>query len=196
MAHSPWPEFSPCQRDSLLALARASITQACAGAPLPGDDPQLQRALAEPAFAASRGCFVTLLREHALRGCIGTLEPRRALALDVVSNARSAAMRDPRFAPVDPHELREITVQLSVLTPQQAFTVANEAELLAQLEPHRDGLTLADGVRQATFLPKVWEQLPDPAAFLAQLKRKAGLAPDHWSRTLRFWRYRAEDFSE
>jgi len=68
--------------------------------------------------------------------------------------------------------------------------------LLDVLEPYVNGLTLEDGARRATFLPKVWEQLPDPAAFLQQLQAKAGLAPDHWSTTMRFWRYRAENFSE
>ena len=74
--------------------------------------------------------------------------------------------------------------------------VANESELLDVLEPFVDGLTLEDGARRATFLPKVWEQLPEPVTFLHQLKAKAGLAPDHWSATLRFWRYHAENFSE
>lgn len=196
MVHSPCTEFTGHQRERLLTLARTSITQACAGSPMPGDDPHLLIALAEPAFAANRSCFVTLLRERALRGCIGSLEPRRPLAEDVVANAHGAAFRDPRFAPVTAAELPRITVQLSVLSPQQIFAVASEAELLAQLEPCIDGLTLEDGDRRATFLPKVWEQLPDPAAFLHHLKAKAGLPPDHWSRTLRFWRYRAENFSE
>lgn len=196
MAHSPSTEFSGHQRERLLTLARTSITQACAGSPMPDNDPQLLAALAEPALAAQRNCFVTLLRERALRGCIGSLEPRRPLAEDVAANAHGAAFLDPRFPTVTTAELPQITVQLSVLSPQQAFVVANEAELLEQLEPGIDGLTLEDGGRRATFLPKVWEQLPDPATFLHHLKAKAGLPPDHWSRTLRFWRYRAENFSE
>jgi hypothetical protein len=196
MAHSPCTEFTAGLRANLLALARTSITQTCAGAPLGDDAPELHAALTEPAFAARRNCFVTLLRNGALRGCIGSLEPRRPLAEDVVANAAAAAFRDPRFAPVAAPELPRITVQLSVLSLQQPFPVASQAELLEQLEPFVDGLTLEDGANRATFLPKVWEQLPDPATFLLHLKAKAGLPPDHWSHTLRFWRYRAENFSE
>ncbi len=194
--HSPCTEFSDDQRERLLALARTTITQACAGTPLQADHPQRLAALADPAFTARRNCFVSLLRERALRGCIGSLEAQRALAEDVIANAHGAAFRDPRFAPVTTAELPAITVQLSVLSPQQEFAVASEAELLLLLEPGVDGLTLADGARRATFLPKVWEQLPAPATFLRQLKAKAGLPPDHWSGTLRWWRYRAENFSE
>lgn len=163
---------------------------------MPADHPQLLAALGEPAFAQVRNCFVTLLHNGTLRGCIGSLSPRRPLAEDVTANAHSAAFRDPRFPAVTAVELPDIEVQLSILSPQQPLAVSSKAELLDVLEPCVDGLTLEDGTRRATFLPKVWEQLPDPAAFVQQLQAKAGLAPDHWSATLRIWRYRAENFSE
>lgn len=196
MAPSPSIEFNASERDRLLTLARTSIAQGCAGSGMPADDPQLVAALDESAFAQVRNCFVTLLRDGALRGCIGSLSPSRPLAEDVVVNAHNAAFRDPRFAAVTAAELAYIEVQLSILSPQQPLAVASESELLAVLEPFVDGLTLEDGANRATFLPKVWEQLPDPAAYLQQLKAKAGLAPGHWSTTMRFWRYHAENFSE
>ncbi|MGR9093179.1 MAG: AmmeMemoRadiSam system protein A [Gammaproteobacteria bacterium] len=196
MAHSPSVEFNAGARDRLLTLARASIAHGCAGSAMPAEHAHLVAALGEPAFAQARNCFVTLLRDGALRGCIGSLSPSRPLAEDVARNAHSAAFRDPRFTAVTATELPHIEVQLSILSPQQPLAVASESELLNVLEPFVDGLTLEDGANRATFLPKVWEQLPDPAAFLQQLKAKAGLAPGHWSTTMRFWRYHAENFSE
>ena len=130
--------------------------------------------------------FVTLTSGRApggaLRGCIGSLEARRPLRADVEANAVAAALHDPRFAPLTARELDDTVVEVSVLSAPAALPVADEAELLARLRPGVDGVVLSACGRRATFLPQVWEQLPDPADFLARLRRKAGLPADYWGR--------------
>ena len=130
--------------------------------------------------------FVTLTSGRApggaLRGCIGSLEARRPLREDVEANAVAAALHDPRFAPLTARELDDTVVEVSVLSAPTALPAADEAELLARLRPGVDGVVLSACGRRATFLPQVWEQLPDPADFLARLRRKAGLPADYWGR--------------
>ena len=130
--------------------------------------------------------FVTLTSGRApggaLRGCIGSLEARRPLREDVEANAVAAALHDPRFAPLTARELDDTLVEVSVLSAPAALPAADEAELLARLRPGVDGVVLSACGRRATFLPQVWEQLPDPADFLARLRRKAGLPADYWGR--------------
>ena len=130
--------------------------------------------------------FVTLtsgrLPGGPLRGCIGTLQAHRPLRDDVEANAVAAATRDPRFPPLSRAELEDAVVEVSVLSAPTALPVADEAELLARLRPGVDGVILSDAGHRATFLPQVWEQLPDPADFLARLRRKAGLPADYWGR--------------
>ena len=130
--------------------------------------------------------FVTLTSGRApggaLRGCIGSLEARRPLREDVEANAVAAALHDPRFAPLSARELDDTVVEVSVVSAPAALPVADEAELLARLRPGVDGVVLSACGRRATFLPQVWEQLPDPADFLAHLRRKAGLPADYWGR--------------
>ncbi len=143
-------------------------------------------------LASAGASFVTLRAEGELRGCIGSIAARRALAIDVAENARSAALSDRRFAPVGAHELAGIEIELSLLTPPEALAVGSRAELLAALVPRLDGLVLEENDRRATFLPAVWEQLPDPESFVLHLERKAGLAAGSWSAARRAFRYRAE----
>jgi AmmeMemoRadiSam system protein A len=146
-----------------------------------------------PEFSLNRATFVTLTQNSQLRGCIGSLEAYRPLAIDVAHNAFAAAFQDPRFPPVsDSSELDRLDLHLSLLTPAEPLVFASEADLLAQLVPYEDGLIFADGPRRGTFLPLVWESLPDPVQFLEHLKLKAGLPRNHWSDTVRVWRYRAE----
>lgn len=140
--------------------------------------------------------FVTLTRDGQLRGCIGTLEVWRALGRDVVSNAVSAAVRDPRFPALTSRDWPGITVEVSVLSPLQPFEVTSEDDLLATLVPHRDGLVLESGGHRATFLPQVWQTLPTPREFLVHLKRKAGLADSWWDPHARWSRYTVAEFSE
>jgi AmmeMemoRadiSam system protein B/AmmeMemoRadiSam system protein A len=138
--------------------------------------------------------FVTLTCEGRLRGCVGSLAAHRALAADVSANAVRAGFEDPRFHPVTANELARADVEIALLSAAAPIAVRDEADLLARLRPGRDGLILQEGERRATFLPKVWEQLSSPPDFLRHLKRKAGLAPDHWSPDVKVWRYVAESF--
>lgn len=150
---------------------------------------------APPALANHGACFVTLKRQGQLRGCIGSLEPRRALIEDVAENAFAAAFRDPRFEPLRIDELADLDIHVSVLTPATPLRFIDERDALAQLRPGIDGVVLEDTSlkRRGTFLPAVWESLPEPTQFWQQLKRKAGLPVDHWSDTMRVSVYQAID---
>lgn len=182
-------------REALLALAREAIRAALDGEPARGTDglpaavdpAALPAALLEPGAA-----FVTLQREGELRGCIGSLTPRRALASDVAANARAAAFDDPRFPPLARWELADLEIHLAIVGPAEPLVVGSERELLAALRPGIDGLILEAGIYRATFLPAVWENLPDPRDFVAHLKRKAGLPADAWGPDFTFSRYTVE----
>ncbi|WP_338114108.1 AmmeMemoRadiSam system protein A [Thiorhodococcus mannitoliphagus] len=142
-----------------------------------------------------RASFVTLEMDADLRGCIGALEAYRPLVQDVAHNAFAAAFQDPRFPPLSSAEYPRLTIKVSVLTAPEPLAFASEAELLQQLRPGADGLILKDARHRGTFLPAVWEQLPDPIDFLAHLKRKAGLPMDYWSNDLEVLRYTTESFA-
>jgi AmmeMemoRadiSam system protein B/AmmeMemoRadiSam system protein A len=147
-----------------------------------------------PLLAARRATFVTLELDGRLRGCIGSLAPHMPLAVDVVTNACKAATADPRFPPLSAEELGRVAVHVSILSHPRPIEAASEAELLRALHPDVDGLIIRDGPRQALFLPSVWASLPEPAAFLRQLRLKAGLAADHWSPSFLAWRFGTEAF--
>ena len=140
--------------------------------------------------------FVTLTLQGALRGCIGTLEAYRPLGLDVRENAVAAAFRDPRFKPLTLAEFDEIRVEVSLLSTSEPLTVVSEAEALATLRPNVDGVVFEYGHYRSTFLPQVWEQFPEPAEFLAHLKRKAGLPVDFWAEQVRLSRYTVSKWKE
>jgi AmmeMemoRadiSam system protein B/AmmeMemoRadiSam system protein A len=172
----------------LLAHARASIAEALRLIALPAP---------EHAFLNQPGAtFVTLRKAGDLRGCIGSLSPRRLLREDVRANARAAAFDDPRFDPLVAEEYGEIDVEVSVLSASTPLPVASEADLYARLRPGIDGLVLELGHRRSTFLPQVWDTLAAPRDFVGELKRKAGLPRDFWSAELRFARYTVEKFTE
>jgi AmmeMemoRadiSam system protein A len=151
---------------------------------------------AHPPLDKPGASFVTLHRHGELRGCIGSLQASRPMLADVAENAYAAAFRDSRFIPVQANELDEIDIAVSVLSEPEALHVEDEQELLAQLRPGIDGLILEDEGKRGTFLPSVWESLPAKTDFLAHLKSKAGLPADHWSDSLKVWRYTTETFSE
>jgi AmmeMemoRadiSam system protein A len=180
-------------RQLLLTLALRSIAGgfglAAALAPPPGST--LPAALLEPGAS-----FVTLKRAGQLRGCRGLLEPIRPLAHDVWHNAWASAFDDPRFPPLAPGELAGLDVGISILSALERVVARSEAELLGSLEPGRHGLVLALGPRRATFLPQVWESLPDPDQFLAELKGKAGLPRDLWPAGMEAWRYTVESVGQ
>jgi AmmeMemoRadiSam system protein A len=178
----------PEHRSLLLELARNSITHGLAnGRPLIVDLDDYA-----PEFHEPRASFVTLHLESRLRGCIGSLQAHRPLAVDVAHNAYAAAFEDPRFPPVSDSEAVRLELHLSLLTPPEPVIFGSEAGLLGQIVPGEDGLILTEGGRRGTFLPAVWESLPDPVQFLEHLKLKAGLPRGYWSDTVRVWRYRAE----
>jgi AmmeMemoRadiSam system protein A len=148
-----------------------------------------------PELREKRASFVTLRRNGALRGCIGTLEQDLPLVVSVAENAFKAAFRDPRFPPLREAELPEIEIHISILTPLERMQVASEDDLVAKLRPGIDGVVLQQGARRGTFLPSVWEELPDTAQFVRQLKRKAGLPAEYWSDDIEVWRYTADSNS-
>ena len=141
-------------------------------------------------------CFVTLTRHGELRGCIGTLQARRTLLADVKANAMAAAFHDAHFSPLIAQELEHTGIEVSLLSPMQVMTFASEADALAQLRPGIDGVVFEFGARRSTFLPQVWEQLPDPGQFMAQLKHKAGLPASFWSSEVRLQRYTVRKWRE
>ncbi len=192
MVPGPSAELTPAQRRTLLEVARDSIAWGFRhGRPLPVDPARF-----EPALRREGASFVTLKKHGQLRGCIGALAAYQPLVRDVAEHAFAAAFQDPRFPPLTEDELPEVEISVSVLGAPEPMTVRDEEDLLRQLQPGRDGLILEDGPYRATFLPSVWESLPEPREFVRQLKRKAGLPPDYWSDTLRVSRYRTEEFSE
>lgn len=177
---------------TLLELARAAITEALGGVPRwPVRDAALEARLLAPGAV-----FVTLMLDGRLRGCIGSLQATRRLRDDVVANAVAAAQRDPRFPPLGAAELERVKVEVSLLSASTPLSARDEADALAQLQPGVDGIVFEAGTRRATFLPQVWAQLPTPAAFLAELKRKAGLPTDYWSPEVRLARYTVQKWSE
>jgi AmmeMemoRadiSam system protein A len=185
MAHT---SLNKEQQQQLLILAKKSIQQGLTtGKPLTVNVADFSAELTVP-----RATFVTLEKHGQLRGCIGMLTAVRPLVEDITENAFSAAFNDPRFPPLTADELDALEIHLSLLTPAEAMTFSSEQDLLSQLQPHIDGLILQEGFRRGTFLPSVWEQLPEPEQFLRHLKQKAGLPPDYWSDSINASRYRAE----
>ena len=147
-------------------------------------------------LAQAGASFVTLMRAGRLRGCIGSLEAVRPLGTDVAENARGAAFRDPRFAPLTAEEWSRCRVEVSLLSAPKPLRFADEDDLLAQLRPGEDGVILESGGRRGTFLPQVWEGLPEPRRFMGELMKKAGLAPDERLARCRVSRYRVIKWSE
>ena len=192
MALSACTELRDAARQHLLAIARNAIESGISN----NTAPQVPLAELPEALLSQRGAFVTLTIGERLRGCVGNLAANQALAQSVADAAHNAAFRDHRFSPLAAHELALTRIEISVLSPTEDMPVANREDLLRQLTPGSDGLVLRDGRCHATFLPKVWEQLPEPESFLAQLLKKAGLPEDHWSDTLQFERYRSTSFTE
>lgn len=148
-------------------------------------------------YSQNRGCFVTLHKNNNLRGCIGIIEPLCSLSEAVRMNAANAAFDDPRFFPLQEDELDEVDLEISVLTVPQKLEYSNSEDLLKKLVPGRHGVIISKGSRKATFLPQVWEQLPDPVQFLKHLCTKAGLNAFSWKDSdFNVMIYEAEVFAE
>jgi AmmeMemoRadiSam system protein A len=185
--------LSPTDRQYLLDLAREAIARHLHGEDLP----PLDAATLPESLTHDGASFVTLTKRGDLRGCIGSLEPRRPLAEDVRENAISAAFHDPRFPPVSPKELDELRVEVSVLSTPQRVSYDGPDDLIAQLRPGVDGVVIESGWNRATFLPQVWEKLPAPDQFLEHLCRKAYLPTTAYRKPgLDVYTYQVEKFQE
>lgn len=186
--------LTPEERRQLLQLARRSIELAVCG----NAGPSLELETLTPALREYGVCFVTLtLPGGELRGCIGGLEAAQPLAADVCQHAAAAALDDYRFMPVVQEELPLIEIEISRLTRPQPLEYEHPEDLPTLLRPHVDGVVLRDGLRRATFLPQVWEKIPDPSDFLSHLCQKMGAASDFWRRRkLQVEIYRVEEFHE
>ena len=148
----------------------------------------------DTALRDKRATFVTLQINGDLRGCIGMLEPVRPLAEDVAHNAFAAAFSDPRFPPLQSHELAPLDIHISILGTPEKMIFDSEKELVKQLRPGLDGLIMEEGSRRGTFLPSVWESLQDRQEFLTHLKLKSGLPGNYWSDSIQVHRYTVEEF--
>ena len=173
---------------TLIAIARGSIAAALGKGSVPAVDGAWLRERA--------ATFVTLSIAGEMRGCIGSIDARRTLAEDVAANAQGAAFRDPRFAPVTAEVLDALEIEVSLLSARTMLAAASESDALAALRPGIDGVYLEYGQARATYLPQVWESIPDPLVFLSELRRKAGLDPRFWHRDVKISRYSVEKFRE
>jgi AmmeMemoRadiSam system protein A len=173
---------------ALIDSARQAIATELA---LAADDPPAHAALLRPGAT-----FVTLFCRGELRGCIGSLEATRTLGTDVRENAIAAAFRDPRFPPLTAAEFGGTWIEVSLLSAAESHRFDTEAALRDRLRPGIDGVTLEHDARRATFLPQVWESLPEPEDFLAALKQKAGLPVDFWSPRLDVALYQVTKWKE
>jgi len=137
-------------------------------------------------------CFVTVYVNKNLRGCIGTIEPVGSLYRSIIHNAVAAASEDFRFPSITKGELPDLSVEVSVLSPMRPYQFKNKEDLVGYLQKNKPGLVLEKHGAKALFLPQVWEELPDPVEFLANLSVKAGLNPHDWENNTRFWVFTAD----
>jgi AmmeMemoRadiSam system protein A len=185
--------FTREDHEILLRLAREALVETAEGNDLVPLGPQeVPDRLLVPAAT-----FVTLTRRGALRGCIGALQAQAALAEDVRQHARAAACEDYRFIPVTPEEVGEIEIEISILSEPRPLAFESPEDLLAKLRPGIDGVILQLGLHRATFLPQVWEKVPDAVTFLSMLCEKAGLPATAWRRAeIQILTYQVESFHE
>jgi uncharacterized protein len=186
-------QLAPEEKKILLQLARQALESGVRGNKLP----HIDRTSMTPVLSAKGASFVTLTVNGNLRGCIGALEPYQPLAEDVREHAVAAALEDYRFPAVQESELASISIEISRLTLPVLLKYTDADDLLVKLRPGMDGVILRDGFHRATFLPQVWEKIPDPAEFLANLCYKMGVAPDTWrNKHLEVLVYQVEEFHE
>ena len=184
--------FSDGEENALLVLARSAIRSELV------KDSKVERPdNVTEKLKENRGCFVTLHKAGSLRGCIGTIEPIKPLVISVEENANNAAFRDPRFPPLKKEELSAVTIEVSVLTIPKELTFTDGDDLKSKLKPGVHGVIVSRLGQSATFLPQVWEQLPEVEIFLEHLCRKGGMDKNSWQdkgTTIKV--YEAEYFSE
>ena len=196
MPHHP-SEISAEQGQALVKLARKTLMERFGRKLVAEEQILLNQQLKDPDLQAASGVFVTLKIGGRLRGCIGSLEGHEPLADGVRSHAVNAAFHDPRFSPLKSKELDQISIEVSVLTEPQPLAYADADDLIAKLRPGMDGVTIRKGFASATFLPQVWEQLPDPEVFLSHLCMKANLGAHAWRNSrLEVETYQVQYFEE
>lgn len=179
-------KLSPRDNELLLQIAQGSISSGLTNnQPLKINLDDYPKHLQQQAAT-----FVTLNINHQLRGCIGTLTAYQPLVKDVSEHAFAAAFRDPRFPPLSKQEASSLEIHISILTPAEPIIFSSEEDLINKIEPGIDGLILESGEHKGTFLPSVWESLPQPEEFLEHLKLKAGLAKNFWSDNIKVSRYK------
>lgn len=172
----------------LLTIARSAISGALG---------RIHQADEDAPWLLEKGaCFVTLTQNQKLRGCIGTLEAHRPLLLDIKANAQAAALHDPRFSPLKAAELDKTEVEVSLLSAMQRLQFSGQHDALARLQPGVHGVVFEYGRHRSTFLPQVWEQLPDVVEFMGHLKYKAGLPHDFWAEEIRLSSYTVSKWKE
>ena len=181
------------EKQTLLRLAREAMEHGVRGRKLP----PLDKNSLTPILLEQGASFITLTIDDNLRGCIGALEAYQPLVEDVREHAAAAALEDPRFRPVEENELSRIRLEVSRLTAPHPLEYSSSEDLLAKLHPHVDGVILKDAHRRATFLPQVWEKIPNPADFLDRLCAKMGAKPNFWrDAKLQVYVYQVEEFHE
>jgi uncharacterized protein len=184
--------LGPAERRQLLEVARQTVRiglhERTLRLPTPTE--------VAPALHRPGASFVTLRRNGDLLGCIGSMEPKHPLFEDVARNAYGSAFSDPRLPSVSHHDFVQMSVKISVLGALSPMSVRDLAELASIVRPLVDGLLVMAGMRRGTFLPSVWEQVPDPERFLALLWEKAALAPGSWPDDLEIYRYQTVEFGD
>jgi uncharacterized protein len=185
-------QLPAASRDALLHLAREAIRFHIEhDASMPVDEADFP-----PELRTHRATFVTLHLAGEFVGCIGTIQPRESIVASVARNARAAAFEDPRSPGVRPRDVDRLEVHISLLSPLEPVHFSSEADLISQLRPGVDGLVLEERFHRGTFLPSVWESLPEPETFLNHLKMKAGLPSDYWSPGISAYRYTVDSIAE
>jgi uncharacterized protein len=186
-------ELTLDEQKTLLRMAREAIESRVRGKKLP----PMQKESLTPGLQEQGASFITLTIRGQLRGCIGTLEAYQSLADDVREHAVAAAFEDPRFPPLSENELSRIQIEVSRLTRPVPLEYKDADDLLSKLRPHIDGVLIRDGLRRATFLPQVWEKLPEPSEFMDNLCYKMGAVHQHWrNKHLDVYTYQVEEFHE
>lgn len=187
------PALSEKDREILLDIARLSIQRAANGEILP----ELNLDDYSEELRRDGASFVTLTIGEQLRGCIGALEAYQPLVFDVQEHAVAAAMQDYRFSPVVPDEVPLLKIEISRLTPTRPLEYSDWQDLIGKLRPNVDGVLIRDGGYRATFLPQVWEKVPNPNEFLTHLCYKMGAPGDLWrKKKLQVFIYQVEEFKE
>jgi len=180
---------------ALLRLARAAIAAKFKGKN--EDTKILSVDIPEVFLTQKKGVFVTLHKKGHLRGCIGNIEPKQTLVNGIKDNAISAAFKDSRFSPLTPDELTLIDIEISILSTPEKMAYQDTRDLLSHLRPGVDGVIIEKDYRRATFLPQVWEQLPEAEDFLDHLCVKAGLSASEWKKGgLTLHTYQVQSFGE